>query len=394
MSDLSTQSVKKAVFVFAGSEMGGAERQGLLLAKRLQEDFSVNVQVLGLKADHPGRVADICGEMGVPWQGLSFDWPESICDYLKVVFLLRKRLKLIQPDLLLSYTWLPNVLCALVWRLTGVRQFVWNQRDDGWGLNQSLIHRLAVRLTPQMTSNSCAGREFLLDQYPTINSNITVIHNGIKLQPPRRDRWQWRRDLGIEGNAIVACMVANLHWPKDHETLLKAWLNVQMEVQQIGGEAVLLLAGRFDGAEMSLQSLAQKLQLNSVHFMGSVEDISGLLSATDICVHSSFKEGLPNAILEAMASGLPVIASDIAGNREAVGAAGEPFLVPVGDHKRMAELIVRLINDPEQRQIVGDVMKERVAQEFSIDKMVEKITVLLNLSSCSGEGLITKATFK
>jgi glycosyltransferase involved in cell wall biosynthesis len=117
---------------------------------------------------------------------------------------------------------------------------------------------------------------------------------------------------------------------------------------------------------------------DTVRFLGKVDDIAGLLSAVDLCIHSSKTEGCPNGVLEAMAAGLPVIGTDIPGIREAVGEAGNGFLVPVGDHQRMADAIARLVGDPELCVRYGEVLKKRIDEEFSLDQMCRKSVILLS----------------
>jgi glycosyltransferase involved in cell wall biosynthesis len=365
-------------FVFLGSELGGAERQGLLLAHQLKEHCGADVMVLGLAAEQPGRVAELCEESGIPWEVVPFKmWLRGgrwLWEMAKFVGQVRKR----KPDIIFAYTWLPNLVCGLTWKLTGAKTFVWNQRDEGLGLNTSFWHRAAVRLTPCFVANSAAGKVFLANTYPASKDRIEVVHNGVTLAPPLQNRSEWRDKLSLDESGFVACMVANLHQNKDHSTLLKAWKMVLDRVPKTEPAPTLLLAGRFDGMEASLKVLASKLELGkSCRFLDKVADIPGLFQAVDVCVHSSRSEGLPNAILEAMASGLPVIATDIPGNREAMGVPGCSYLVPPDDPGAMAAKILELLDDPTAARNLGLLLKERAEREFCPQSMFEQMLALL-----------------
>ena len=89
-------------------------------------------------------------------------------------------------------------------------------------------------------------------------AKVHVVHNGIEQSTPQMNRNTWRRRLEIDDASFVACMVANLHTNKDHETLLRAWRIVMMEHKR---EAVLVLAGRHDGAYESLVALTRELEI-------------------------------------------------------------------------------------------------------------------------------------
>lgn len=368
---------KKILFVFAGSELGGAERQGMLLARSLQEKSGATVSVLGLAAPRPGKVTGICAEYGIPWRSVRILWPVKgvrlLVNLVSLLFsLLREK-----PHIILSYTWLPNVLSGLCWRMSGASLFVWNQRDEGLELKTSISHRLAVRLAPAFVANSIAGRDFLVNTYGIKPEDVSIIHNGVELPPPLADRSAWRKRLGVGEDDFVACMVANLHSYKDHPTLLKAWRQVLDRCEQ-GQRPILILAGRTDSRGEELRRMADELGLGeTVRFIGAVDDVSGLLHAVDLCVYSSLSEGSPNAVLEAMAAGLPVVATDIPGIRDAVGEEGCPFLSPPGDSLAMADKLHDLSTNKELRIRLGNAMRKRAAEFFAPSVMHDSYISLL-----------------
>jgi glycosyltransferase involved in cell wall biosynthesis len=177
--------------------------------------------------------------------------------------------------------------------------------------------------------------------------------------------------LGLTPETLVACMVANLSQYKDHVTVIRAWCHLAASCPD--SPPVLLLAGRFDGTEGQLQELAAELHCAAaIRFLGPVADVSGLLSAADLFVYGSKSEGIPNAVLEAMAAGLPVVGSDIPGIREAVGPEGADLLVSVGDHHGMAARISLLLQDAGLRIRYGTLLQRRVETVFGLSRMCEE----------------------
>lgn len=373
---------KKIIFIFLGSELGGAERQGILFAKFLRECQIAEVEIWGLGANQPERVAELCEELGIIWRSVPFCWPDNgfckVWELVKFSLLLRAE----NPAILIPYTCLPNIVCGLIWKFTGARLCVWNQRDEGRGLNVGLLHRWAVYCTPVFVSNSMIGRKALFDFYGIKESAVKVVHNGVLLANPVYGRKVWRERLGITDDSFVVTMVANLHNYKDHPTLLHAWRKVISIISDEGHRPPsLLLAGRFDDDKrvQELKAIVFDLDLgNQVHFLNKVDDIAGLLMASDLCVHSSKFEGLPNSVLEAMAAGLPVVASDISGIREVVGTDNQKYLAASMDKDELAERILFFINDPEACLSVGIRNRSLVVDKFSVEKMCEAMMTILD----------------
>jgi glycosyltransferase involved in cell wall biosynthesis len=355
----------KIVLLFGSLELGGAERQGLLLARHLKEHQAAAVQVWGLGAGR-GAVADQCEAWGIPWRAVPLHW--GLRRRLPHLLRLWWCLRYAQPQLLLSYTTVPNLAAALLWRLCGVRLCVWNQADAGLLLAPTWLHRCAISRVRQFIANAEGGRQYLLATFGLAPSRVRLIRNGISLAPPLDDRAAWRQRLSAAPDAVLVVMVANLSRYKDHATLLRAWH--QLLSSRGDRNDLLVLAGRFDDQAAPLQQQAEQLGIaGQVRFLGAVSDVAGLLAAADLCVHSSASEGIPNAVLEAMASGLPVIGSDIPGLREAVGNEGQPLLAPAGDAEALAVLLQRLTQDPALRRQQGELMRQRAEQQFSLERM-------------------------
>jgi glycosyltransferase involved in cell wall biosynthesis len=356
--------VGRVIFVLGNLELGGAERQALILARHLSEHEQAGVEVWGF--NRTGPVADICERHGLKWRVVPLQNPFDLRS-------LARRLRESRPDILLPYTLVPNVVCGLIWQQIGARLCIWNQRDEGlFDINKKWQLRAAQR-TPQFIANSHAGARYVVKTLNVDAAKVRVISNGIELSPPQADRREWRRRLEIDEASFVACMVANVHANKDHETLLRAWSIV---VQQMN--AVLVLAGRHYGAYESLAQLTNELGIaNNVRFTGPVSDIAGLLSAVDLGVFSSRSEGCPNGVLECMAAGLAIVGTDIEGIREVVGEKQTRFLAPPADAERFANMILELANDPASRISIGAANQSRIKERYNARRMCEETISLL-----------------
>jgi glycosyltransferase involved in cell wall biosynthesis len=375
-ADRPTLSGERIIFVFGTLELGGAERQALLLAQYLKEVENAAVEVWGFLG--PGRATELCEQYGIPWRVVPLYWGRwylrRYMDLLRFAWTLRKS----RPSIVLPYTMQPNVVCGLIWRWSGARLCVWNQRDEGV---QRLGHASEVRAARQVSTfvaNSHGGAQFLAQELGVNPDLIKVIPNGVVLVKPELDRANWRVQLGLTENCFAVCMVGNLHGNKDHATLLQAWRLVVEEMDKLGRSSVLLLAGRKDDSK-PLEMLCRSLNIEgSVKFLGNVKDIAGLLQAVDLGVLSSRSEGCPNGVLECMAAGLAVAGTDIPGIRDVICPGGHAFLAPPGGAEALADCIIKLALDPELRAKLGRANRAHVEKEFNPQKMCEEMVKLLS----------------
>ena len=368
---------KKIILLLGSFGLGGAERQALLLARHLQNQEGASVEVWGI--GKPGRVANLCDSFQIPWKQIDLQLDTNLTtNALKLIPIMWK-IRKAAPDVLLPYTWLPNVLCGLVWRFVGARICVWNQRDSGILLDPSrMVHRLAVKLTPFFISNSIQAARFLVDIFGVDRQHLTVIPNGVHLEPSRNDRISWRHRLGVEENDFIGCMVANFSQLKDHATAVRAWRLIVDQLATCCRRAILVLAGRDDGTVNSIRLLIRELDLDrNVCILDSVDDIPGLITSCDIGVHCSEHEGCPNAVLEEMAVGLPVVASYNSGVRMVLGEGGEAFLAQYQDSEGLAQRILVFAMDSDYRAMVGKKNKQRILDHYSVETMCSETTIFI-----------------
>ncbi len=210
-----------------------------------------------------------------------------------------------------------------------------------------------------------------------------LIYNGIDLTP-----FDQRPPRTEDGHpSLVIVIVANLIPYKGHVELIEA---VGAIAHKMPIDWQLWCVGRNDGLLAVLEQLAKEKNVErNVKFLGSRVDVPSLLQSADISVLSSHEEGFSNAILEAMAAGLPVVATNVGGNPEAVVHGETGIIVPPKNPNALAEAISRLASDPILRKKLGDAGRLRVQTNFSIDHCAQQYSDLysniLGMDSIDGE---------
>jgi glycosyltransferase involved in cell wall biosynthesis len=198
---------------------------------------------------------------------------------------------------------------------------------------------------------------------------IEVIENGIDFERygPAVDRAASRRRLGLDPARLYAAVVARFHPVKDHATLLNAFARVAAA----RSDADLLLIG--DGPlRPELEAQVRTLGIEGrVHFLGVRSDVADLLRAADVFTLTSVSEAASLTLLEAMATGLPVVVTAVGGNPEIVRDGREGLLAPRGDASAIAAALLRLLGDPEARRRLGAAGRERVRQRYRLEQTVE-----------------------
>ena len=376
---------KRVTVVLNWAFLGGAERRALEIARWLKDERGAEVDVLAL-TERDGRAVELARTLGIPWGGLEIAWDGRTAAKVRELAAFVDAVRERRPHVLMSYCSLPNVLCGLTWRLTGAATCVWYQADvSPFKRARPSTKRFAARRAPVLVANAEHTADHLVREWSADRERIRVVRAGVEPPHPAASREEWRARLGLDEDDFVACMVAHFRISKDHATLVRAWRTVADELASDGRRSVLLLVG--DGYPMldSVKALAFDLHLDgSVRFPGEVADVYGLVGASDLGVMSSYREGYPVALLECMASGLPVCGSDIAGIREVVGAEGSEFLAPTADADALAAAILRLARDRALRARVGAANRERVLVEHSPERLHERYEDVLGFALGSG----------
>ncbi len=309
------------------SEMGagGAETLVAGMAVRGEEYGWVSAVASG-----GGFRADALAAAGVP----TFPVPlarRSKAGVLKAAWATRRAIRRFRPDVVLAH----NVGASLVTRLAGRRPLtVFHGVADH-------DYPAAARILRRTSGAVVAVSEATADRLTAAGlDRPVVIRNAVFPGTPVFGRAEIRASLGVPSRTPVALCLARLEPQKRHDVLLDAWASVD-------GDAVLWLAG--DGSlRPELERRAAALG-RRVEFLGTRADVPDLLAAADVTVLTSDWEGLPLAVLESMAAGRPVVATDV-GGIGGVLAGGGGIVVPPADPAATAAALGRLLFDPAARE--------------------------------------------
>jgi len=363
-------SPPRMIIILRSFHLGGAERQAVLLADHFHSTGGFQVEVVAFEK---GLSVPALLPPGIATNLIHLGERKRLGRLVGTIELTR-HLRRRRGDILLPFTDWPNKAVGAVWPLTGAKACIWNQRDEGREITDRFMERRALRQASWFVANSRSGKDFLSSKMRVDPTRISVIPNCVLPLKPKNDRDHWRGRLAINPKTFVVTMVASLSRFKDHDTLLRAWPGVQEKYP----DSVLLLAGRDGDRHSQIRDTCSRLK--SVHLLGEVPDIGGLLAASDTLVHSSFLEGIPNAVLEAMAAGLPVVATNIPGTRIAMGL-GNRWLIPPQNSELLAKILLVLSGDPVLRRHVGNENRQRTLQKFSPAGRLRKLEGFRPLSS-------------
>lgn len=357
---------KKILHLITGLEIGGAEMMLLKTLPYLQDDFDNRVCCL---IGH-GPIGKRLEEVGVPVYYLEL---KNTLDF-GIIWRFRKVIRDFQPDILVTYLIHADLFGRIFGRLFGIKKVMCSVR-----VKLVQIKYLPLLFLDGLTSLLVTHYHFnsktVADMYRRFfflpERKITVIPNGLEIEKYQIliDTRKKRQDLCLPEDSILIGCVGRLEKQKGQKYLIEAF----SELVQQHPSAILLIVG--DGAERKfLETLAKKLEVNNVvKFLGKRNDVPEILKLLDIFVLPSLYEGMSNALMEAMASGLPIITTNILENRELIRDSRVGILVPPKDSNSIAQAINSLVNDFGMRNALGDNAKSYIIESFNLPSTISRM---------------------
>ena len=352
----------RVAYVIGELGKGGAEYQLVELLRHLDRTlWEPHLIVLS----EGGYWADEVRRLEVPLTEL----PRSGHLDLSRVRALRRALGTAAPAVLHTVLWAANCYGRLAALGLGIPRVVTAERNaiarPGWEI---AVERALDPLTDLYLVNAAAvARE--LERHGLPARKMRVVHNGVDLRrfPPFAvEREAARAAAGLPGARRLVAQVGRLTPQKDYPTYLQAVARVaarhaDVDFLVVGdgpdGEALRRLAGDLGIAER-------------VHWLGLRHDVPAILAGVDVLVLASRYEGLPNVVIEAMAAGAVVVATDVGGCRELVASEREGILIEPGQPDALAVAVSSLLDDDERRRTMARAARARVEREFSVEAMV------------------------
>ena len=289
---------------------------------------------------------------------------------LKALSFLRKYMREQEIDIVQTHFLHADILGTIAAKMAGVPKIITTRRDEGFwrGKRQVAANRFMNRFADRILANSEAVKEAVILNENANSRKVDVIYNGVDLNrffPSEELRKETRESLGIRDGEIVMGMIANMrHEVKGHKILIKALPLVHVPNLKV----ILIGDGSMRG---TFERYAIRLKVrDKLLFLGARRDINALINACDIICAPSLSEGFSNTILEAMAAGKVVIASNVGGNPEMVTDGETGALVRPRHYEALAQGIEEVLAEPSALPKIGEAARRRVENDFSIEKMV------------------------
>lgn len=355
----------RIVYVLTSLGVGGAERQALDLAARME------------RRGHEVALVVLREPLKEQWE----QWPATVrvehlglrkrpLSFVRALANARKIVRQFRADVVHSHSFHANVFARMVKlrrRWPALVCTVHNVYEGGWP------RMLAYRLTDSLCARTTAVSQQAAERFVRLRAisarKCAVVVNGVdveRLIPDAERRAHTRAEMGV-GNDFAWLAIGRIVPAKDYPNLLRAFARAQATRR----DAWLWIAGEAkNGADGPLRTLAEDLGIaGRVRWLGLRRDVPALLDAADSFVLASAWEGMPLALAEAMAMEKPSVATDVGGAKELMGETGR--IVPAQDAEALAVAMVAAMNmSSEDRAALGRAARERIVQRFSIDARV------------------------
>ncbi len=351
------------LFLVTNFDRGGAERIVARIAMGLPRG-KYSAQVAALQGRSRAVASDL-GGAGIPTHDMGMTWRGD----LRIVFWLAQLLRRERIQILVTFLFHPTLLGRLMGSLCGVPIRVSSERTmASEGRVRRMLNRWTVGLATHVVAVSDRVAAYAAREFRIPPDRLTTICNGVDL-----DRFRPAPRHGFGGGPVIGS-TARLHAENDHATLLRAFSRLSTRWP----EAELLLVGR-GPEEARLKALAEDLgTFTRIHFVGEQGDVAPFLHQMHLYVQPSVAAGMPNSVLEAMAAGLPVVATAVGGTPEVVLDGQTGLLVAPGDPSALADALLVLLADRCLAERFGQAGRARVEAHFGEALMIRRMEALLD----------------
>jgi glycosyltransferase involved in cell wall biosynthesis len=351
----------------------------LLLGPQLRAFAAEGMDVIGMSA--PGPFVSQLTEWGIRHVPLRHATRSvSLGHDLAALPELERLFRRLRPDIVHTHNPKPGLYGRLAARAAGVPGVV-NTVHGLYAAPEDAWSRKAIVYTLERMASACSHVELfqnpedleVMKRLGVPVAKLVLLGNGVDLQRvrPRRSEAGIRRAraaLGVDDSAIVVGTVGRLVWQKGFRELFAA----ADRMRSIRSEVVFVVVGPEDRARddaLTAEDIAEARSLRNVVFSGHRDDVEELYSGFDLYVLPSYREGFPRSAMEAAASGLPVIATDVRGCRQVVDHGDNGLLVPLHDADALALAIAELAGDGARRSEMGRRGRRKAESDFD-DRVV------------------------
>ena len=360
----------KILYIITSSSIGGAERILYYTATGLNYN-KYDIAVCSLK--NKGEIARALEKQGIEVCCLHMGGRESFLGCLSSIIALIRLfpyLVRIRPTIVHSFLFRANILARIAGYLTGIPIIISSVRVMGGEKKYfHYVEMITSFMVDHYVTVSESVKRYIIDKSKISAEKISVIYNGVNIKSQDNSYEQNpKMPFKIEDKDRILMTVGRLHKQKGHCYLIQAVSKVRKEFPNVK----LLVTGEGE-EENNLKKLVKTLDLmNEVIFAGLSSDIERILPMAELFILPSLWEGLPNALLEAMAAGKPVVATKVGGIPEIVVHGETGVLIPPRDTDALAIAIIDLLQNRLKAKDMGEAARIRAGKRFSIYKMIEK----------------------
>lgn len=357
-------SKKRILHLISGLEVGGAETQLLRILPELQKYHENRICCV---RGH-GPIGAKLEEKGIPVYYLEL---KNAFDFF-AIYRFYKVIKRFSPDILVTYLIHADLYGRILGRLFGIKKIISSKRG---ALLQWEWLSFFDRLTKSMVNHYLVQTETAKNEWMqklNLSENkFTIIPNGINTESfhIKIDKNWKRTNLKIKENSFVITCVAKLRRGKGHEVLLKAFESIFNKHRN----TVLLLVGDGEREEELKNSIQDYKSRESIHFLGNRNDVPEILDASDLFILPTEKEGMSNAIIEAMCAGIPIITTDIEENREIITSGENGILVSAGNSNDLSSNMEMLMMNKSLREKLGYNAQQEAIKKFCVKEISARL---------------------
>lgn len=360
--------------VISNLEFGGAQQQIVELANNL-DPGKFDVHVISL-----AHFVPLATSLRIPVERQHIVAKRWKYDFT-VVFRLASLFRSANVRIVHGFLFDAEIACRLATRLAGVRINIGSERNCNYSRRrvQLTAYRITKSLQIRCVANSNAGAKFnsKLLGYPM--AHYAVVHNGVNIdrfRPGDGSTVRKRHDIGLE--KIVIGVFGSFKAQKNHKLFFRMAAVLASKYQNL---RFLLVGDQLHGGihgsdnyKEEVNALVDELDIRHLCvFAGNRNQVEEYYQACDLTVLPSNHEGMPNVLLESLASGVPVVATDVSDNRLLIRHGEVGFLVPVGDLEQLIEHVSNLVEDRALRHRMSEQAVVWIEQQFSAQKMAQKM---------------------
>lgn len=371
------QNKIKLVYIIESFDIGGREKVVLDLCNGLNKDI-FDVSLVVLSNDRLSLIKSLDSNVNVHYLNINQQELRSWNLFFKGLPQLIKILKTSKPNIVHSHTfYMPLFLTSLAINLSNknILHFRTVHTSGLFYENQKtllnkfrlLLEKITTKINKSyLIAISNAVHANNIKYFKYYSKNMKLIYNGIDLNKYKKSKYKiFKQDFEFSNESLVISYIARLDNGKNHKYLIDIWEDIIKEVQN----AILCFAGDGVLKEELIKNVKDKYLQNKIKFLGSITNVSELLSVSDIAVFPSSFEGFSLVLLEKFAMSLPVVASDIDAFREIGTDKKNCFLVSLQDKELYKRRIIELCKDEELRLNLGKNARKR-AEDFNIKKCI------------------------